>query len=325
MSCDRSINIVVASDQNYAPHLETLIVSIGENNRNVESIRIHIMDNGLDESSRIFIECLTDKYRNIHFQFYELREDTINELLGGCVENDRSLSTYARLFIPKMINSDRALYLDVDAIVCADLTDLYFTDMRKFAIAGVLDTNPISRHRNVGLKDNEPYICAGMILFNLKKCREINFTEQCISFVKRHNGNVDAMDQGTINGVCGCKGLIKIIHPKHDVLTSLYQLNSNQIKKVYSLQEYYSDKEIIEARKDPVFLHFTPNMTTRPWVEHCKHPLKEEYWRYRQLTEYSEKILQKDNRKLKMRILGFIYRNFPSLYARATVSNNIKD
>lgn len=265
------MNIVVASDENYVRHLETLLVSIGDNNSDIDVLKIYIFDGGIKKESLKAIKDYEKIYKNMKIFFYEMTEDKLLTLLGGVIERDRSLSAYARIFIPEIIEEDRALYFDVDAIVLKNLNSLYNIDIEKYAIAGVRDTNPIERHRNVELKDTDEYINSGMILWNLKECRKINFTKLCLKFIEEHNGNVDAMDQGTINGVLGNKKLIKIIAPRYNTITSFYQIDSSMIKKIYKLPKYYSDSELQEAKSNPVYVHFTPNMTSRPWNEHCKH------------------------------------------------------
>lgn len=313
------MNIVVASDENYVRHLETLLVSIGDNNSDIDVLKIYIFDGGIKKESLKSIKDYEKIYKNMKIFFYEMTEDKLLTLLGGAIEKDRSLSTYARIFIPEIIEGDRALYFDVDAIVLKDLNSLYNIDIEKYAIAGVRDTNPIERHRNVELKDTDEYINAGMILWNLRECRKINFTKLCLEFIEEHNGNVDAMDQGTINGVLGNKKLIKIIAPRYNTITSFYQINSSMIKKIYKLPKYYSDSELQEAKSNPVYVHFTPNMTSRPWNEHCKHPLKDQYWYYRNKTEYANEKLERDMRSFKLRILGWVYRNFPMIYYKLFV------
>lgn len=315
---DKEMNIVVASDNNYVIHLLTLLVSIAENNKNNE-IDFHIFDGGINEGSKTKIEFIVQKYNNINIHYYEMSETKLIKMLGGRIEKDRSLLAYARIFIPELILDDRAIYMDVDAIVNKDLSNLYSISLDGKAIAGVIDSNPISRHYNVNLSDDDIYINSGMILFDLNKCREIDFTKLCLNFIEQHNGNVDAMDQGTINGVLGSKKLIKPIHPKYNAFTSLFQLKSDDIKLIYGLLIFYNDKEIKEACKNPVFVHFTPNMTTRPWVEHCKHPLKKEYWYYRKQID-SREVYDKDRRNLKLKLLGIIYRNFPSKFYKFIVS-----
>ena len=306
------MNIVVASDQNYVPHLETLLVSIGENNQSVDNLKIHVLDGGIEERSKSSIYNYSDRYPNMSFVFYKMHEKDVENLLGGGISKDRSLSTYARLFIPEIIREDRAIYFDVDAVVLDELRELYSMNLEGAAIAGVRDANPISRHRKVGLDDSDIYINAGMILWDLTLCRSIGVVKQCADFVSSHGGNVDAMDQGTINGVLGKQDLIKVLHPKYNTYTALFQHGSEDIMKIYHLPEYYSDTEILEARSKPVFVHFTPNMTTRPWVKHCTHPLKNEYWKYRSMTDYSYRTLSPDLRSLKLKILGLLYRKFPA-------------
>lgn len=311
MNYNEKINIVVASDENYVPHLETLIVSIAENNKNVDSILIHVLDGGIKPESVASIQRLIERYDNMGFKFYSMSEEIISDLLGGEIKKDRSLLTYARVFIPNLIEADRALYLDVDAIVLESLEELYGLDMDDFAIAGVRDTNPISRHRNVGLSDSDVYINARMILWNLKKCREIGAVKQCVDFVRSRNGEIDAMDQGTINGVFGKQELIKLVHPRFNAFTSLFQMKKNDVLQYYGLPEYYSDNEIMEAKNSPVFVHFTPNMTTRPWVEHCSHPLRDKYWYFREMTDYPDHRLQPDTRSLKLKILAWGFQRLP--------------
>lgn len=304
------MNIVVASDDNYAIHLLTLLVSIGENNKQTD-IDFHILDGGINLDSKNKINEILKIYVNIEVHYYEMTEKKLEEMLGGRIKKDRSLLAYARLFIPKLISGERALYLDVDGIVNSDLDELYNVNLDGKAIGGVLDTNPIERHYNVGLNNDSIYINSGMILFDLNKCRELDFTKLCLDFVEGYNGKVDAMDQGTINGAVSSKNQIEVLNPKFNVFTSLFQLSSSEIKKIYNLSFYYTDNEIEEACKNPVFVHFTPNMTTRPWVEHCKHPLKNEYWKYRKQVD-SSIVYENDKRSRKLKFLGFIYRNFPS-------------
>lgn len=312
------MNIVVASDDNYVIHLLTLLVSIGKNNKD-NKIDFHIFDGGINQDSKKKIQEIIEKYNNIKVHYYGMSEEKLKKMLGGRIKKDRSLLTFARVFIPNLIEGDRAIYMDVDAIVKNKLDDLYSLNLDGKAIGGVLDANPISRHYNVGLSKDDVYINAGMILFDLKKCREINFTRLCLDFIDEHNGEVDAMDQGTINGVLGSKNLIKVINPKYNVLTSFFQLNSNNIKLIYGLSFYYNDDEISAACENPVFVHFTPNMTTRPWVEHCKHPLKEEYWKYRKQVN-NHIFYEKDKRSIKLKILSYIYRSFPAIFFRFLIN-----
>ena len=96
MGSNKKINIVVASDENYVPHLETLIFSIVENNKDIDLILIHIFDGGIKPEAVASILSIKRSYENLDFKFYSMNEETISNLLGGNVKKDRSLLTYAR-------------------------------------------------------------------------------------------------------------------------------------------------------------------------------------------------------------------------------------
>lgn len=193
--------------------------------------------------------------------------------------------------------------MDVDAVVLNDLNELHMQPIDGYAIAGVLDANPQSRHSNVGLTRDMSYINAGMILWNLEYCRQNKVVDRFAQFITERDGKIDAMDQGTINGTLSAE--IKTIEPWFNSLTAFFQLTAKQIRELYDVNTY-SDAQLIVARQNPTFVHFTPNMTTRPWVKDCKHPLRSEYWKYR-LAVNPEYSLQDDNRPTKLKILSTLY------------------
>ncbi|HGF1449281.1 TPA: glycosyltransferase family 8 protein [Streptococcus suis] len=314
MIFSKMIDIVIASDSNYLPHAETLLVSIARNNMTYNVINIHLIGNGITNKDFCKLNDLLLQFPNFHLFYYQIDDKEILAKLGGNIVGDRSLATFARIFIPDLLNCEKALYLDVDAIVNDDLSQLYEIDLTNYAIAGVRDTNPFIRRKNVGLEFEDIYINAGMILWNLDYCRKINFVDQCCDFIRQHDGHVDAMDQGTINGVLGKQGLIKVISPKFNAFSSFFQLNRKQIQKLYKIPNFYDDGEISEARINPTFIHFTPNMITRPWVENCLHPFAYKYIEYRNYTNYPLHSLCKDNRKIKQHFLSWIYNFCPTIY-----------
>lgn len=305
---NRTIDIVIATDSNYLIHAATLIQSIHENVKG--KIHIHIFAFNLNEKEKDFLSFIKD----IEYHFYNMNIGTIRErLFSSCkLIGDRSFATYARLLIPELLPKEikKCIYLDVDGIVLNDLGNLYENPIEGYAIAGVLDTNPIRRHFSVGLSQNEPYINAGMILWNLIYCRNNNIVNKFKEFITKKNGEVDAMDQGTLNGTLSDVTLI--IPPKFNTLTSFYEMKVSDMAKIYK-HTPYSQAQIDEAISDPYFIHFTPSMTTRPWIKRCKHPLKNLYWKYR-LKVNNTYLLSPDKRPMKQKILSFLFYNMKPLY-----------
>ena len=115
----------------------------------------------------------------------------------------------------------------------------------------------------------------GMMVLNLKKMREDNITDKCLKFIKKYKGSVPHHDQGTINAVCNEK--ILVIHPKYNVQSPMFTYTADKIKKMYKIKQYYSQEEIEDAIKNPVFIHFTDGFFNRPWNRNCSHPKKDIY------------------------------------------------
>jgi lipopolysaccharide biosynthesis glycosyltransferase len=300
-------HIVVATDCNYLIHTATLMASIADN---VDGeINMHVLAFNLTQDDKNLLNKVNGK---LSCEFYDLDDEVIaKRLLGkGNLSGDRSLAAFARLLIPEILDEsiDRCLYMDVDAVVLNDIAELWNTDMQGYAVAGVLDTNPISRHEAVGLNPEDTYINSGLILWNLDFCRKNNVVDKFAAFIQERNGKVDAMDQGTLNG--SISQYIKQLPPPSNVLTTFFQLSEIQIKQLYGLSHTYRDSELKVAIAKPIFVHFTPNLTTRPWQKHCKHPLKKKYWQYR-LQVDSRYHLDDDNRPIKVRLLSWMFYHLP--------------
>lgn len=304
------MDIVLSSDENYVAHLATTIVSTIINNKD-SYIRFHILDGGISEDSYLKIKSLESKFHRIIVQFYKIDSNYIKERFSvPSLYNDRSLATYSRLFIPELLDSEieRAVYLDIDAVVTGNLSELFSMNMN-YPIYGVKDINNPSHRLAVGLNTNDNYVCAGMLLIDIVRCRKMKIVDSFINFVRLYDGNVKAMDQGTINGTLN--GNVGLLHPKYDVLTPFYTLNEHELCLMGGWKEYYSQKELNEAIQNPVFIHFTPNLSTRPWQKHCKHPMKSEYIKYRNMTPFPIKKFNPDNRKLYLKCLGLLYYHLP--------------
>lgn len=302
-------NIVVTIDDNYARHTAVLISSICHNNPN-HHINIFVLDNNISNENKEKLNKLKNKYGKLTIEYIYFDEKKILTLLGE-VKSDRSISAYARLFIPMVISKDidRVVYFDVDAICCGSIEEAFNMDMCGYYLAGVRDCNFKRNLRAVGI-ENELYINAGMLIWNLKTCREDNVVQMFIDFVKNKKGNVIGLDQGTINGTLSKK--IMELHPKWNCLTPFYQFNKSEILGFYEMESYYSDENLQEAIQSPIFVHFVPNFITRPWVEHCKHPLASEYIKYQNETEFRDSVLDSDRRKIKQKIEANLFHYLPN-------------
>lgn len=305
------LSVVYSSDDKYAQHTGVSIISLLDNNRHFDDIDIYIIDNEISIENKKKLNSIVKDYDRkveyIDFSKYK------NQLKLN-MEWDISLSSYARLFLSSMLpkNVEKVLYYDCDTIVVNKLDEIWNIDIDNYYVAGVQDTVSNEIKRAVGINEEFKYINAGMLLINLKRWRKDKIEEKFINFIDKYNGNVIHHDQGVINGVLHKN--MKIISPKFNLMTVYYIMNRREIVKYYGIcGEFYSQEEIDEAINNVVYIHYTPGFTTRPWVKGCKHPKKDEYWRYLSLTPWNDYIAIRDSAEIKVKVINWIYRNFSVL------------
>lgn len=303
-----NLTVIFSSDDQYSKHLGISVTSLLENNNAFDSIDIYVIDRDIDRENKKRIINIVDKYkRTIKFISFKHIENKIK----GNIDNSKSISIYARLYIqnilPKEVN--KIIYFDSDSIINCDLTELWNIDVNDYYIAGVEDTIPSKYKELIGLYKNDIYINSGMLLINLEKWRKDNLEEKFTKFINFYNGFVPHHDQGVINGVC--KGKILKIHPKYNCNSNFYSFSSEEIKYIFSITKYYSQTELDNAINNPVFLHYTPGFLNRPWIRGCIHPKKDLYIKYKELTPWRDELFQKDYSNWKIKSLCKAYRLIP--------------
>lgn len=302
-----ALNIVYSTDNNYAQHTGVSICSLLENNKQFDTINIYIIENNISNENKEKINKIVDRYRrNIKYIDFKKYKDKLNLNMEWKI----SLSSYARLFIASLLpkNVDKVLYYDCDTVIVDSLDEIWNINIDEYYIAAVQDTVKNSTKTAVGIDKKYKYINAGMLLINLKKWREEKVEEKFLTFIKEHNGNVIHHDQGVINGVLYKK--IKIISPRFNLMTVYYTMTREEMFKYYGMEgEFYSELEIKEAIDKVVYIHYTPGFTSRPWIKGCKHPRKDEYWKYLEMTPWSDYKAIKDNSKIQVKVINFLYRN----------------
>lgn len=283
------MNIVFSTDDNYAPLTGVAIFSILESEKYYkDEIKIFILDGGVSHDNKLFINKLTE-HKSCSIVFIDTRtlENEIDSLIKLPV---RSLATWYRIFLPRVLpdNVKKVIYLDCDSYINDTLQELWEIDMESYDVAGVLDIISEENKAAIGLKASDPYINAGMLVINVDRWRKEGVQEKLIDFINKKKGKVAYHDQGTINAICRKK---KILHPKFNAMTPFFVLSSCQLQKYHKLGSYYSEKEITEAKQQPVFCHLTPYLVDRPWAKGNFHPLQKQYMSLANRTVWGGKVL----------------------------------
>ena len=164
-------------------------------------------------------------------------------------------------------------------------------------------------HRiKLGMTPGAIYFNAGVLLFNLKKCRKDNVMEKAIKFILENPELVRFLDQDGLN--VAMSNNCYFLHPRWNVSSFMFRICYKS-----SLRNKFP-AEIIEAVKDPAIVHFTGDL--KPWHYGCEMPYVEEYYKYLaltpwkdyKLTDWSFRGMIRKNRRLfkrrlKSAILGY--------------------
>ncbi|KAA6404753.1 glycosyltransferase family 8 protein [Candidatus Tokpelaia sp.] len=215
--------VVFACDENYAPYLPVVLQSLIDHSSAAYGYEIVIMDCCADPQSEIFDEMrhnlqemLTGK-SNFSLKYIKLRAAL--EQNAFLRKNEPALKrygygTYARVFIPDLLaDCEKALYLDIDHIILADIAALFALPLGDRLIAAVPDVNVAalrlqadSRRKQLveqklGLLPDNYYIVASPMLFNIQACRKFGFTEKILALLAQ-DYKLPFPDQDAINAVC---------------------------------------------------------------------------------------------------------------------------
>lgn len=288
-------HIVYATDDNYVCQLGVSLSSLLEHNSHLQ-FNIYILDNGITEGNKIWLNKISNNEKTI-LSFIDI--SNIETLLPTKVDVNRlTLSTYARLFLTDLLPTtvDSVLYIDCDTYINDSLADLLNTDISNYEVAGVEDCMYPLYKEGIGLKTCDRYMNAGILLINLKKWREENLQEVFMNFIMKFDGNVPHLDQGVINGTIKNRLILPL---RYNVQSTIYSFNKyKDMLKFFSMNSFYDEAEMIEARRNPAIIHYTSFFLQRPWFDFCLHPK-------RNLYRSTSKRLN-DNNKLSPNRLSFL-------------------
>ena len=265
----KEIPIFFAVDDGYVPFLGVTIRSIIENSSNDNLYKIYVLYTKINTDNISRIKKLQQNNLTIEFVDLNYYIDSIKEKLY--TRDYYSKATYFRLFLPKLYPQyDKALYLDSDIVLNADVAKLFNIDIGNNLVGAIPDEivgfTPIFREyveRVIGCQTYKHYFNAGVLVMNLKQMREFKFQEKFMYLLEKTTYSV-AQDQDYLNRIC--KGRVHYIN----VVWNKMPVGRKSIKP-----------------KDIKLVHY--NFAHKPW--HYETVLYEDFfWGYAEKTEFISEI-----------------------------------
>lgn len=297
------INIAYSCDESYIPHTSISMLSLLENNTEIEEIDFYFVAKDVSQKSLDLLKKLVNSYNRklIVISFHDLCLDLKIKTLGRHIE-----TVYAKLFFSRIEGVDKILYIDSDTIINSSIAEFWKIDLTNNLLAGV-ETYTVDAKKQLNLSKLDKFINDGVVLLNLKEFRIQDIEQKFIECIASYNGDPPVLSEGVINKVC--KGKIKIIHPKYNLMSGLITYKRNRF---LNIDEYYSENVIKEAIRKPVIIHYLAAFFNRPWDVNCTHPMKDRYLFYKSISCWNDLPLQNKNLSLRLRTIKFLYKYFPN-------------
>lgn len=195
---ENNIAVCFFSDDNYVPYLGTAVYSAIKNVNDDTNLDILIFENSYSEKNKQLLMDLAKEKKNVSVRLINLLP--LIEELKVNPSKHVSINCFAKIFCTDDIFCDyeRIIAMDSDLLVLKDLKELFCCEMDGKPIAAVRDRYfPImldkGYHTDERLGfitldeyakkmnlDGDNYFNTGVLLFDIKKCREMNLQEKVI-------------------------------------------------------------------------------------------------------------------------------------------------
>ncbi len=288
---DKFINVVFASDNNYAQHTAVAMASVLVNTKVPQKVRFYLIDDEIQNENKAKI---TKTVQNLggSVEFIKIK----NSRLEDCyVSGELSRASYFRLDIANILDEsiEKIIYLDCDLLVYDDIEKMWQLDMGGKPVAatcdlGIMASARVRRQKNqfIGLPFDAPYFNAGVLMMDLKQWRSGNFAESIIALATQNkypNHDQDALNKFFMNNW-------QEIPLRWDVIPPVFNLFLKIVTKP-ALR-----KKAIEAKLNPAIFHYAGGY--KPWEYEIHEGFNEKYYEYLKLTEFKDaKMPQFDKRR----------------------------
>ncbi len=215
--------IGMSCTKNWYQYLVINLFAILSNNK-VDKIYLFIEDDYIEEldwlKEKFGVEFVCTNINKIFNKYIKESSPNINTRYTKC--------SMARLFYSKIVKEDRILYIDVDALVIDDVSELWNLNMNDCYVAGTPDSG-MKMDGVVYLKfinSNIPYINSGVLLMNLNLIRKDKMDDKWLKMINTERFMYP--DQDVINSAC--KDHIYIFNSSFNSAESTQLLNKDNIK-----------------------------------------------------------------------------------------------
>lgn len=205
------VPIFLTITDNYAKYAAPCINSLMRHANPERHYRIIIMFDKISFKNRVRLRSLVTK--NCAIEFHKMKYNLyMRVILKYCSTKTGSGDFYSsavylyRTFIPRLFPQyEKAIYIDADTILAADIGELYDIDLGDKIMAARVDPKVQAVPEFVGYVEKaldvpaKEYVNSGVLLMDLKKLRKLHYITKMTDLMKKYDASLVAPDQDYFN------------------------------------------------------------------------------------------------------------------------------
>lgn len=246
--------IVLSSDYGYVNQITTTIKSIVYNMRNV---KIYLINFDVPQEYFGYINHYLQQMGNDELVDLKINPEIFNN--ENSPKEHINKITYGRLLIPQLVSEDRVLYVDCDAILDADVSELWQIDLTGYSVAAVHDV--------FGYDFN-----AGILLLNNHRLKATKNIVNRMLDAGKQKGILDA-DQTVLNQFFGQNFLSLDI--KYNYVIGF---DRDVTLRPANAPSYFDE---MNACRNPKIIHYASS--DKPWNLVSAGRMRAKWWQYHDL------------------------------------------
>lgn len=258
-----TINISTALDDNYIHYTYIMMMSAIENKISSDEMCFYILYENLSDDNLALLKSLENE-ADVKVIFIKVDFSAYGE--GLYTDEKWSMAIYYRLMLSDILPEgiDRLLYLDGDIIVNKPLNDLFEMDFEGKLLIGAEDfllheDTDLSQVQMAALEENLPYICSGVILFDMKNYRRKYHLPDYMIPLKELDIEFKLPDQDLIN----------LVHSEEIKLVDKYKYH------LFPKQAYLEGYTYERIKQETSIIHYA---SQKPWKGQFVHCETEQIW-----------------------------------------------
>lgn len=291
--------IVFSANDFYVPYLAALLRSIEQHASPRHNYDLIVLHRDIRPRHRALLQAMLPR-DNFSLRFFDVTRP-MSRYAHLPLRGHFRVETYFRLLLPELLpDYDKIVYLDSDMIVCADVAELYETDVEGYLLAACRDADTAGLYNGyepqkkkytdevMKLKAPYDYFQAGMLVLNLAQFRKTYTAEEMMRLAASYQWEL--LDQDVLNMLA--EGKVRFVDTAWNVLVDWRGIRIRDIIG-RAPQELYQD--YMRARRAPKIIHYAG--PDKPWTD-PESDFAEEFWQASRATPWHEAVLARMSRAL---------------------------